>query len=91
MKKMISSFFVSLLLASSVIADDALDDIKKAMDNDNRPGQHGRDNAAEAQKNNPGKGNKHDDGSLWDKIEGEIDEDDKKNKGNKNKGNKNKK
>ena len=85
MIKLIATLLLPIFLVIPAYANDIWDDIKDAVEDDDRPGQHGRDNAENAKKNNPGKGNKEDDDSLWDIIGDEIDDDDKKNSKNKNK------
>lgn len=85
MTKLITTFLLSIFLVIPAYANDAWDDIKDAVEDDDRPGQHGRDNAENAKKGNPGKGSKKDDDSVWDKIGDEIDDDDKKGGKNKNK------
>ena len=74
-----------------VIRDEFGEEQDKGKGRPDNPGQHGRDNAAEKQSNNPGKGSKSDD-SLEDWIRGDDDDKDKdKDKDKKNKKDKNKK
>jgi hypothetical protein len=86
MQKLIALLFLSIFIMIPAHADDnsLWDDIKDEISDDDSPGQHGRDNAAKKQRDNPGKGSKGDEDSLWDKIGDDVDgDDDKKNKKNK--------
>lgn len=88
MQKLLALIFLSIFLIAPVHADDnsLWDDIKEEISDDDSPGQHGRDNAAQKQRENPGKGSKGgDDNSLWDKISNEVDGDEKNKNKNKNK------
>jgi hypothetical protein len=83
MQRLIAILFLSIFLLVPAHADDdsLWDGIKDEISDDDRPGQHGRDNAAKKQRENPGKGSKGDDkdDTLWDKMSDEEDGDGKKN------------
>jgi hypothetical protein len=83
MQNFVALVFLSVFLLVPAHADD--NSLWDDIEDDDRPGQHGRDNAAEKQRNNPGKGSKGaDDDSLWDEINDEVDDDGKMYKKNKN-------
>ena len=71
------------------LRDEISEDRDRGQGRPDNPGQHGRDNAAEKQRENPGRGSKG--GDAWESSKSDAFEDDDGNKNDKNKKNKSKK
>lgn len=70
------------------VSDELDYDKKKGKGRPDNPGEHGRDNAEQKQRDNPGKGSKDDNSwedEIREKFEDDEDKNDKNDKGDKNK------